>query len=90
MTNINPSPILNDFPTRRASISQQREIPSEAEKPEGKKTVNKALIGAAAAAGLAAIAFAGISMLRKGKMPEEVQKAVQSAEENIGRNSLNL
>ena len=81
MTNINPSPILNDFPTRRASISQQREIPSETEKPEGKKTVNKALIGAAAAAGLAAIAFAGISMLRKGKMPEEVQKVIQSAEE---------
>ena len=44
MTNINPSPILNDSPTRRASISQQREIPSEAEKPEGKKTVNKALM----------------------------------------------
>ena len=83
MTNINPSPILNDFLTRRASAPQQTEIAQTPEKPEGKKKINKALIGAAAAAGAAAIAFAGISMLRKGKMHEEVQKVVQSAEEFV-------
>ena len=81
MTNINPSPILNDFLTRRASAPQQTEIAQTPEKPEGKKKINKALVGVAAAAGLAAIAFAGISMLRKGKIPEEVQKTIQSAEE---------
>ena len=82
MTNINSSHIFDDFIARRASIGQQQaETPQETEKPEGNKKVNKALIGAAAAAGLAAIAFAGISMLRKGKMPEEVQKTFQSAEE---------
>ena len=82
MTNINSSHIFDDFIARRASVGQQQaETPQQETKPEGKKKINKALIGAAAAAGLAAIAFAGISMLRKGKMPEEVQKAVQSAEE---------
>ena len=84
MTNINSSHIFDDFIARRASIGQQQaETPQETEKPEENKKINKALIGAAAAAGLAAIAFAGISMLRKGKMPEEVQKAVQSAEEFV-------
>lgn len=83
MTNINPSPLLNDFLARRASAPQQTEIAQTPEKPEGKKKINKALIGAAAAAGLAAIAFAGISMLRKGKMHEEAQKVVQSAEEFV-------
>ena len=81
MTNINPSPLLNDFLARRASAPQQTEISQTPEKPEENKKINKALIGAAAATGLAAIAFAGISMLRKGKMPEEVQKTFQSAEE---------
>ena len=81
MTNINPSPILNDFLTKRASAPQQTEIAQTPEKPEGKKKINKALVGVAAATGLAAIAFAGISMLRKGKIPEEVQKTIQSAEE---------
>ena len=82
MTNINSSHIFDDFIARRASVGQQQaETQQQETKPEGKKKINKALIGAAAAAGAAAIAFAGISMLRKGKMPEEVKKAVQSAEE---------
>ena len=82
MTNINSSHIFDDFIARRASVGQQpAETQQQETKPEENKKINKALIGAAAAAGLAAIAFAGISMLRKGKMPEEVQKAVQSAEE---------
>ena len=84
MTNINSSHIFDDFIARRASIGQQpTETPQQETKPEGKKKINKALIGAAAAAGLAAIAFAGISMLRKGKMHEEVQKVIQSAEEFV-------
>ena len=82
MTNINSSHIFDDFIARRASIGQQpTETQQQETKPEGKKKINKALIGAAAAAGAAAIAFAGISMLRKGKMPEEVKKTFQSAEE---------